>query len=66
MPEGMPREQLMLRWFAKTYGFTEQQSREELSLEALEWWPLIEQAFSEAERMERAAEERMAKRSQRG
>lgn len=62
----MPKEQLTLRWFAKTYGFTEKQTREELSLEALEWWPLIEEAVSEAERMEHEQQQRMAKRMQRG
>ena len=62
----MPREHLTLRWFAKMYGFTEKQTREELSLEALEWWPLIEEAVGEAERMEQEAQQRMAKRSHRG
>jgi hypothetical protein len=62
----MPREHLTLRWFAKTYGFTEKQTREELSLDALEWWPLIEEAISESDRMEREAQERMARRSHRG
>ena len=61
----MPREHLTLRWFAKTYGFTERQVREDLSLEALMWWPLIEEALGEAERMESEAQQRMAKRSSR-
>lgn len=62
----MPREHLTLRWFAKTYGFTERQVREDLSLEALTWWPLIEEAIMESERMESEAQQRVAKRRTRG
>lgn len=33
-----------LEWFAESYGWTEEQTRRENSLEALEWFPLIKAA----------------------
>lgn len=47
MPDGMPPETLVKRFFAKMYGFTEEMT-EESSLEAVTWWPLIERAEAEA------------------
>jgi hypothetical protein len=43
MPEKMPQQVLMHRYFAKTYGWTPQQV-EELPLADLNWLPIIEEA----------------------
>jgi hypothetical protein len=43
----MPPEMLVKRFFAKTYGWTEAQI-EEASLDALTWFPAIEEAESKA------------------
>ena len=64
LPEDMPREQMTKRWFAKIYGFTEDMT-DSLSLEALEWWPLIETAESEVMRIEQEQQARLARRAQR-
>jgi hypothetical protein len=44
----MPPDALVKRFFAKTYGFTEDET-EESSIDAVTWWPAIEQAEAEAE-----------------
>lgn len=43
----MPAETLTKRYFAKVYGFTEEQV-DDASLDALTWWPLIEEAEEHA------------------
>lgn len=55
----MPEEQVTLEWFARTYYFTEEETHG-LSLEALEWWPVIAQARAEAAEMKQRQESRMA------
>ena len=61
MPDGMPPEMLSYRFFAKQYGFTEAMT-DELSLDALMWWPVIEQAESEAESRRMRDEQRRSSR----
>lgn len=58
----MPPRMLTYRWFAKMYGFTEEDVNERMSLEALEWFPVIEEAE------QRAAEikEKQARRESQG
>jgi hypothetical protein len=48
LPEGMPARMLTFRWFAKTYGWTPDQVRENLSEEEFEWFPKIETAAARA------------------
>jgi hypothetical protein len=55
----MPEEQVTLEWFARTYHFSEEQTLG-LSLEALEWWPVIAVARAEAAEMKQRQESRMA------
>lgn len=43
----MPPDMLAKRFFAKNYGYTEEQT-ENASLDALKWFPEIEQAESKA------------------
>jgi hypothetical protein len=43
----MPAETLTKRFFAKVYHFTEEQT-DNLSVDAVTWWPVIEQAEAEA------------------
>jgi len=43
----MPPEVLTKRFFAKVYGFTEEMT-DNLSVDAVTWWPMIEQAEAEA------------------
>lgn len=45
----MPPETFTYRFFARTYRFTEQMT-DEASLDAVTWWPLIEQAEADAEK----------------
>lgn len=53
----MPPEQVTFEWFAETYHFTEEMTRS-LSLEALEWWPLIRQARQHAASRQQQREQR--------
>jgi hypothetical protein len=48
LPDGMPPETLTKRFFAKMYGFTEEMT-DDASLDAVTWWPTIEQAQNDAE-----------------
>jgi hypothetical protein len=57
----MPPEQVTLEWFARTYHFTDEQTLN-LSVDALEWWPVIALARAEAQRLEQAREQRMQSR----
>jgi hypothetical protein len=57
----MPARMLMVRFFAKTYGWTERQCLEETSLEAWEWLPKIEQGAARAIELERKRAERQAR-----
>ncbi len=43
LPEKMPPETLMYRFFAKAYRYTEEET-DNASLEAVTWWPEIEAA----------------------
>lgn len=51
MPPDIPRK----RFFAKVYGWTEEQS-ENASLDAWVWFPLLEEAEAEAERRKQKTE----------
>jgi len=55
----MPPRMLTYRWFARVYGWTPHQVREELTLDEFEWLPKIERGEAGAaevkERQERAA-----------
>jgi hypothetical protein len=62
LPEDMPTEQMTLEWFARTYHFTDQET-ENLSLDALEWWPVIALARIQAQHLEQAREARMQRNS---
>jgi hypothetical protein len=53
----MPQETLVKRFFAKHYGFTEQMT-DELSVDALTWWPVIERAEADAEEKRMRDEQR--------
>jgi hypothetical protein len=57
----MPPEMLTYRWFAKSYGFTERQVDDEMSLEGLDWLPVIEDAADHAAEAERKRAEREAR-----
>lgn len=48
LPEGMPPQMLTWRWYAKVYGFTPEQV-EELPLDVLVWFPVIEEAEASAQ-----------------
>jgi hypothetical protein len=56
----MPPDTLLKRFFAKTYGFTEEMT-DELSVDAVTWWPLIEQAEADAEERRMKDEQRKAR-----
>jgi hypothetical protein len=43
MPETMPSEVMLYRWYAKTFSWTPQQVRE-LPLDCFNWFPIIEEA----------------------
>jgi hypothetical protein len=43
----MPPDMLAKRFFAKMYGYTEEET-EDMSLDALTWWPEIEKAETKA------------------
>lgn len=62
LPDGLPPEQVTLEWFADAYSFTDEQTLG-LSLDALEWWPVIRLAKARAQEMQRAQDDRMAKRA---
>jgi hypothetical protein len=47
LPEKMPSDIFTKRFFARTYGFTEEMT-EESSLDAVTWWPEIEAAENHA------------------
>lgn len=55
----MPPRMMTIRWFAKHYGYTEEQTLS-LSVEALEWLPIIELASAQAEEQELKAQQRVA------
>lgn len=57
----MPAETLIYRFFAKTYHYSEQMT-DEASVDAVTWWPVIEQAESEAEARKIRDEQRRAQR----
>jgi hypothetical protein len=61
----MPPEQVTLEWFGRTYNFTESQTLDEMSLDALEWWPVIARARAEAAQLEQQREARMQRNSSR-
>ncbi len=53
----MPARMMEVRFFATHYGWTEEQAGEEISLEAAEWLPKIEEAHARAaEKRQRDAE----------
>lgn len=62
LPAAMPPEQVTYEWFADTYHFTEEMT-DNLSLDALEWWPLIRVAKAKAADTERRQQERVANAS---
>jgi hypothetical protein len=43
-PEGMPSSMLVYNWFARARGWTPRQV-DELSLEEMEWLPIVEEAI---------------------
>jgi hypothetical protein len=57
----MPPETLTKRFFAKMYGFTEEMT-DNASLDAVTWWPAIEQAQNEAEAKKARDAQRSARR----
>lgn len=57
----MPPETLTKRYFAKVYGYTEEMT-DESSLEAVTWWPLIEEAEQHAIEVKQKQEASRAKR----
>ena len=60
----MPARMLLYRFFAKTYGFTEKQVKEDLSLDTYEWYPRIEEAEARAAEILQKQAQRDAKREQ--
>lgn len=56
---------LAVRFFAKTYGWTERQAVEETSELAWEWLPKIEQAHARVTEMKQREAERDARNAQR-
>lgn len=56
---------LAVRFFAKTYGWTERQVLEETSESAYEWLPKIEQAHARVTEMKQREAEREARAAQR-
>ena len=58
MPDGMPPDMLAKRFFAKTYGWREEET-ENASLDALTWFPAIEEAEAKAAEMEQKREAAM-------
>jgi hypothetical protein len=50
LPEGMPPHMLVWRWFAATYGWPPDVVRA-LPLEAVAWFPVVEQAAARAEKI---------------
>jgi hypothetical protein len=60
LPDGMPPDILLERWFARTYGWPPQTVRE-LPLETLTWFPVIEAAEAEAARIKANAEARTSR-----
>lgn len=59
----MPPDIIAKRFFAKTYQFTEEQT-EESSLDALIWFPLIEEAEDNAIKVKQRQEQRKSQRGQ--
>jgi hypothetical protein len=57
-------EQLTYEWFGEHYHFTEAMT-DSLSLDAVEWWPVIRAGKAHAQEMQRAQDERVAKASRR-
>lgn len=57
LPDDMPRDMMIKRWFAKSYGWTPGQVAD-LTLEELFWYPIIEDAANVAE--ERQHQQEMA------
>jgi hypothetical protein len=53
----MPPDMFAKRFFAKNYQFTEEQT-EESSLDALKWFPLIEEAEDHAIKIKQRSESR--------
>lgn len=47
LPDGFPVRMLTIRWFARTYGWTERQTADS-SAEAIYWLPLVEEAAARA------------------
>jgi hypothetical protein len=58
----MPEEHVTLEWFARNYHFTENQTRFELSSDALDWWPVIAAARGEAHAVVERQQQRMQAR----
>jgi hypothetical protein len=59
MPDGVTNEDLTKRFFAKVYHFTEEMT-DEASLNAVTWWPIMEEAESDAEERRMKAESQRA------
>ena len=57
MPAGMPLRLLLEEWFAESYHYTPEQVGE-LSLDALEWFPVIAEAKARATKIRSEQERR--------
>lgn len=55
----MPQETLTYRFFAKVYRFTEEMT-DNSSVDAVTWWPFIEQAENDAHERKMRDEQRRA------
>lgn len=49
LPDDLRPQVLVWRWFAKMYGFTPDQV-DQLPLDALTWFPIVEEAAEEAQK----------------
>jgi hypothetical protein len=63
MPEGMPAEQVTYEWFGRNYHFTEEQT-DCLSIEALDWWPVINMARVKAQETKQSQTARVTANTQ--
>jgi hypothetical protein len=60
----MPDDAFTKRYFAKVYGFTEEQT-DNASLDAITWWPLMEEAEQHAAEVHQKQEEARQRRNAR-
>lgn len=65
LPDGMPADVLTKEFFAERYGFTEAMT-EELSVEAIDWWPRIARAKIEVENKKMRDAQRQSQGPRRG